>query len=101
DAREEIVAGRVGLGHALVSAEAVVADRAGRDEDAGARVGCLQPRDEVARAVLARGADALANRGVPALGDRLARVVDDAVASGERRGRGRAGSRIPGRRLDA
>ena len=65
---------------------AVVADGGGGDEHARARVGRLDPGHEVARAELARGADAALGVVAPALRDVLAREVDDGVAAGERRG---------------
>jgi hypothetical protein len=52
---------------------AVVADGGRRDQRLRARVGGAQALDEVARALLARGADARERLVVPALGDVLAR----------------------------
>ena len=54
---QEVVAGRGVLGDRLVAARAVVADGRGADQDARARLGGADARDEVARADLARVAD--------------------------------------------
>ena len=87
DFGEEVVAGRGLLVEPLVAVRAVVADRGGGDEHARARLGRLDPGHEVAGAELARAADAALGVVGPALGDVLAREVDDRVAAGERRGR--------------
>jgi hypothetical protein len=79
----------------------VVADRRGRDEHAGARVGGPQPGDEVASPELARRAQPLLGRGAPALGDVLAGEVHDPVAAGQRGRRRRLVLRLPPDRLDA
>jgi hypothetical protein len=80
---------------------AVVADGRRGDEHAGAGVGGTQAGDQVARAELARLAQAPLGVVAPALRDVLAGEVDHPVAPGERLGRRRLVLRPPCDRLDA
>ena len=83
------------LGQLLVAVRAVVADGGGADQRLRAVLGGAEPVDQVARAQLARLADAALGVVAPALGDVLARQVHDGVAALERLDRRGARRRVP------
>src|SRR5215218_834399 len=95
DLREEAVAWRPGLVDALVATPGVVVGARRVHEHGGTRLSRSQAGDEVARAELARRPYALLGRRRPALGDVLAREVDDGVAAGQRLGGRRPRERVP------
>jgi hypothetical protein len=99
DLGEEALAGRICLDDLLVAARPVVAAGRARDERPRPlrRRQRAQPGHEVAGAQLAAGADALAGRRAPALGDVLAGQVDDRVATPEGIRGGGPGGGIPAR----
>ena len=86
--------GRASERHALLSA--VVADRRGADQHARLRLGLREAFDQPSRSELAAGAVALLARRGPALGDRLAGEVYDAVTARESLSRRRLRWRVPG-----
>ena len=99
DLGEEVAAGRGVLGQRLVAVRAVVADRGGADEHA--RAADRRPSRPATRLRVPSSRESRMRRlrlVAPALGDVLAREVDDGVAAGERLG-GAGRRRVPGVRL--
>ena len=99
--RQEARARRAVLVDHLVLVGAVVVDPGRGHERARARLGRAQPGDQVARPLLAAGAEAALGVVAPALVDRLAGEMQDGVAARQRRCRRAARLRVPGVRLDA